>query len=435
MKNKKWLSFAGGVLLAGLSLSACNMNVRSDSAEKNWTVMVYMCADNNLDAAALNDINEMEAAKFDDENVNILVLADIKNEGTKLYQIRKDENGMNDTIISKSIASKKLGIVRGSDVNLNVAKSETLSNFISFCRKNFPAKHDALVIWGHGSGWRNVPYNDAEKKSRAVAFDDESRQFMPLPSLAQAIEMQCSEKKLDLIGMDTCFGLELEVLYELKDCAQWFAGVEGFEDADGWQYAKWFSSFDFASENDGSQMGLALEKQFIEKNDTNFGLIDLSKMEGLFEKFESFCENAAGVIKDAGSRKRVLETIRNKVINFYVAGADSDVVVDVLGFAKLLVSEDPSLSVLSAQLVSSVKEAVVTGRSYVVDRYPLGIYLCAVNSENEFQSDFSKLYINGADVEGQTKFVKESKWYVPSVERRGSVLDRLFGMTYFGEEE
>ena len=38
------------------------LNLTSYSAQPEWTVMVYLCADNNLEPDSIDDVDEMESA-------------------------------------------------------------------------------------------------------------------------------------------------------------------------------------------------------------------------------------------------------------------------------------------------------------------------------------------------------------------------------------
>ena len=55
------------VMNADTSLSA-------EFSERSWTIVVYMAADNDLEAAAILDINEMEAADFKSGGLTVLAL-------------------------------------------------------------------------------------------------------------------------------------------------------------------------------------------------------------------------------------------------------------------------------------------------------------------------------------------------------------------------
>jgi len=73
MKCKYTIIFI--LLILSIGLTGCFLfpPIKNDSAE--WTVMVYLDADNNLESAGINDINEMEIVGSSDD-VNVVVQVD-----------------------------------------------------------------------------------------------------------------------------------------------------------------------------------------------------------------------------------------------------------------------------------------------------------------------------------------------------------------------
>ena len=62
--------------------------VDSTANKSLWTFMIYMAADNELEAAALLDINELEAAEAVSDNLRIIVLIDKNGNGeTDLHKV------------------------------------------------------------------------------------------------------------------------------------------------------------------------------------------------------------------------------------------------------------------------------------------------------------------------------------------------------------
>ena len=97
------------------NLNGYSLVENTNQPKKQWTIMVYMAADNNLESAAVEDFNEMEASKYDRDKMNVIVLFDRNNlkdcsdqdewEGARLYEICRDENGMNNSLYFSSICS------------------------------------------------------------------------------------------------------------------------------------------------------------------------------------------------------------------------------------------------------------------------------------------------------------------------------------------
>lgn len=206
-----------------------------------WTVMIYLDADNNLESAGINDINEMEMVGSSSD-VNIVVQVDripysvlaANNEGylddtsngdwtnTRRYYITQDSDPYQ---ISSDLKSD-LG-------ELNMGDPQTLIDFASWAVANYPAKKYLLVIWNHGGGFRSTSL------TKDIAWDDTSggdRITMPeLEYALSAISTQAG-KNIDIVGMDACFMAMTEVAYQIKDYADILVASEETEPFNGWPY-------------------------------------------------------------------------------------------------------------------------------------------------------------------------------------------------------
>jgi hypothetical protein len=203
--------------------------------------MVYLDADNNLESAGIDDINEMEMVGSTTE-VNIVVQVDripysvlaANNEGytddisnsnwttTRRYYITQDF----DPLQINSQLKSDLG-------ELNMGDSQTLIDFTDWATINYPAKKYLLVIWNHGGGFRSLSL------TKDIAWDDTSggdRITMPeLEYALYAISAQIG-KKIDIVGMDACLMAMTEVAYQIKDYADILVASEENEPGDGWPY-------------------------------------------------------------------------------------------------------------------------------------------------------------------------------------------------------
>lgn len=190
---------------------------------KKWTVMIYMAADNNLDPAAIDDINEMAAVGSTDD-VNIVVQLDREiDELTRRLYITK--NGGYGTDVVQTLSE------------FNTGDPQVLVDFAGWATANYPAERYMLVIWNHGGGW----YEDTRRwiKKRNIAYDDGSQGdsidnaelVVALSSIKQMIG-----KNLDILGMDACLMAQLEVAYQIRDFVNIMIGSEEEEPTDGWPY-------------------------------------------------------------------------------------------------------------------------------------------------------------------------------------------------------
>jgi clostripain len=163
MNNKYAIIFV--LMILSIGLTGCFINPPIPNIPE-WTVMIYLDADNNLESAGINDINEMEMVGSSSD-VNIVVQVDripysvlaANNEGylddssnsnwtnTRRYYITQDFDPYQ---ISSDLKSE-LG-------ELNMGDPQTLVDFASWAVTEYPAEKYLLVIWNHGGGFRSPAY-------------------------------------------------------------------------------------------------------------------------------------------------------------------------------------------------------------------------------------------------------------------------------------
>ncbi|MFB2976683.1 clostripain-related cysteine peptidase [Microseira sp. BLCC-F43] len=245
---------------------------------RRWTWMVYMAGDNGkvfeqlkggkrlmapMEQQGYQDIQEMEAAGSTDE-VAILVQFDTLSDQEHTYRIYIRPNSEERVI--ENIPEQNTGDPR------------SLRDFIVWGIENYPAQHYAVILWNHGTGWkeddiyafarnrsvqlkasddevrslsRNTRLSSAfflssilevmqleDGESRAIAFDDSSLDFLDNAKLQQAFreaEAQTGQK-VSVIGMDACLMSMVEVAYQLRANANYMVASQEVEPLSGWPY-------------------------------------------------------------------------------------------------------------------------------------------------------------------------------------------------------
>ncbi|HND49516.1 MAG TPA: clostripain-related cysteine peptidase, partial [Anaerolineales bacterium] len=117
--------------------------------QAKWTVMVYISGDNNLEDYVVKDIELELGAIGSSANVQVIALAD-RGPGydtsygdwqtTKLFRVTQ---GMT--------ADGANAIADWGERNMG--DPQTLIDFVSYTKANYPADHYALIFWGHGWNW------------------------------------------------------------------------------------------------------------------------------------------------------------------------------------------------------------------------------------------------------------------------------------------
>ena len=228
MKYKYIIIFV--LLILSISLTGCFLFPPKDNTAE-WTVMVYLDADNNLESAGIDDINEMEMVGSTSD-VNIVVQIDripgydTSNSNwtnTRRYYITQDF----DPYIINSQLINDLS-------EQNMGNTETLINFADWTVNNYPAKKYLLVIWNHGGGFRSPAYT-----AKDIAWDDTNGgDKITMPELEDALFAISNQmgKNIDIVGMDACYMAMIEVAYQIKDYADILVTSEESEPNDGWPY-------------------------------------------------------------------------------------------------------------------------------------------------------------------------------------------------------
>jgi hypothetical protein len=152
--------FFAGVFLMSMTLFSNSARAEQAKAQKEWTFLLFLNGNNNLDYFGAYNINQMEEVGSN-ENLNMVVQwASIGKRTTKRLLVTKDNDTKN--VTSKTI--EDLG-------NIDMGDYKQLVNFIEWGAKNFPAKHYMVAVWNHGNGWQILNLG-AGAITRDISYDD-----------------------------------------------------------------------------------------------------------------------------------------------------------------------------------------------------------------------------------------------------------------------
>jgi len=185
------------------------------AAEKEWTFMVFINADNNLDEYGVLDQEEMAVVGSSDR-LDIVTLIDRYSGPATMNHI---ENGR---------------VVKLSDEGeLDMGDWRELVRFAKTAMARFPAKHYALVVWNHGSGWK---LKGAALKG--ISYDDSSKNHITTGQLGDALGeiSSAAGRKIDLFCMDACLMQMFEVAWAVRDGCDYIVASEETVPGDGYPY-------------------------------------------------------------------------------------------------------------------------------------------------------------------------------------------------------
>jgi hypothetical protein len=198
--------------------------------KREWTVVVYMAADNDLEKYAIADLLEMEAA-IPEEGVEVIVLVDrAKGEAvtrpdwtdSRVYRIRRDGNPK--TIVSPVLLEPG---------ELDMGDPAVLSEFVGSALNAFPARHNMLVMWDHGGGWASqcVDHDVPGSKEKSSLSIVEVRE-----GITRALR-RSNIGRLDVVAFDQCLMSQIETAAELSGLADVMVASEALVPAYGMPYS------------------------------------------------------------------------------------------------------------------------------------------------------------------------------------------------------
>lgn len=184
-----------------LGMTSCHWFNPEDETIYDRTVLVYMAADNSLSSFQKEDVDEMLKGAADiPANCRLLIYVD----DTDLPRILSIEQQKGRRPFAK--------VVQQYTSEHNSGDTETLRLAIEWATTNYPAESYGLVLWSHGSAW--VPAKAPAQ--RAICVD--SNNWMEIKDIADVL---AQSPHLDFILFDACFMQAVEVVYELREVADY----------------------------------------------------------------------------------------------------------------------------------------------------------------------------------------------------------------------
>ena len=381
------------------------------------TLVVYMAADNDLESYAIQNLKAMEHADF--SKMNVLVLLD-RSAGfdetngdwtdTRLFELIHDDTDSN-IIVSKRLSCPPLGLSNKVETELDMGNPSVLWNLMNFARNNYESEKYALIIWGHGTGWRYSNLNN----SRAVAIDDRSGSYMSVHDMGRALRNQ----GLSVIGFDTCFGGVFENVYELKNHAEYTVASPGITPSNGWDYKTLLEDLSHSYFTAKEIAELMAENSLV-----NSTIFTNQKLYSLMTDIEEFSKALAATINTSSVRNTVYSKLIS-IKSYSYTQYPCDMYLDIYSMAEnFKSSSDSSLASAAKKLQKTINSAARTNNA---ENAEIGIHFIPKNGPNTTAAYHSIDYIKDVDNADQCLFIKESQGWVPTKDgESGSLLDKLF---------
>lgn len=200
---------------------------------KAWTVLVWLAGDaEDLVEPMRQNLDALMAGGGSTPSIDVLV--------------HQDRHGPDNQHWMHVFADQAAGVAVSNE---GVPPARSLQAFLEWGVTQYPAERYAVILAGHGLGWRPILTAAPDDAGRfdlkstwgGFAFDATQKTVLDTPSLrtalAAVVDRQLGGQPFDLLLTDACLMQSLEVLVELADVARYIGGSEQVQPYVGLPYA------------------------------------------------------------------------------------------------------------------------------------------------------------------------------------------------------
>ncbi len=320
------------------------------------TIMVYMCGADleSRSGMASRDLQEMLSAGSSDK-VNLIVYTG----GAKQWQNNVVSSSTNQIY---QVKNGKLTLLEDNLGSVPMTKPDTLSGFIKYGAKNFPANRNILIFWNHGGG-STGGYGYDEKFATAGA--------MSLGGINKALKD--GGVTFDFVGFDTCLMATVENALLVSNYSDYLVASEETEPGVGWYYTDWLTALSKDTSMETLQIGRNIIDSFTAECErscpgqkTTLSLIDLSELsQTVPAELTDFAKTTSEQINS--NEYRAVSSARSSSREFASNKIDQ---VDLVDFANKVGTEEAKE--LSQTLLDAIKYNRTS--SNMTNAYGLSIY-------------------------------------------------------------
>jgi hypothetical protein len=347
-------AYSGGFdnLIGGQTSSASTFSyadvdsIPAGNASGKVTIMAYIIGSNleSENGCATMDIQEMCKAEIG-ENINLIIEAG----GAKRWQ--------NNIMTSGGVGRYR---VVGSGMQAledrgrkSMVEPSEVSDFINYCKTNYPADRYMFIFWDHGGGTL-AGFGSDELATGELSLDEISSVF------------KNSGIKFDFVGFDACLMGTVETAYALNGSADYLIAAEEEEPGYGWHYTGWLKALNKNPQLETEKLGSIIVDDFVASNgrqNVTLSVIDLKKISDVYSKLCELCANGNKEIA-SGNYSNIAKARKNT--KAYGGGQFEQ--IDIIDFCN-----KSGLAGADA-VVSAVKDAVVYHKTNIGSTNGLAMY-------------------------------------------------------------
>lgn len=393
--------------------------------KRDFVLLIYMNGSNleSKHQLATKDISEMLRSMSPNDDFAALLLMG----GTKTWHLDGivPQNISSDSITCSKITRNGFQKLASSE-GKSIGNPSTLTEFVDYGMREFPAERYGLIFWNHGAGSvTGFGYDE-------LYPDNTSLSLVEIHSGLQ--NARGGARRFAFIGFDACLMATLETASAIAPFADYMVASQELEPGEGWNYERVFGFLSRNPKAQGDEICREIVSSFVdyynskEPEQATLSAVDLSKISDLMENIgklskvkqaelasDSAAGDAVSYRQIAGSRAKT-KTFGMPTFTCY--GPD---MADVLDFCRN--ASKPEEASLVAEIEQNIKDAVIySGKSDNLSKEKicgLSIYFpcynlnTAKNLTEYYRCGFNGEYLN---------FVKTfSQEWLSGNRRKGSV--------------
>lgn len=334
--------------------------------QSKWTIMVYISGDNDLESYVVNDIETELAYTGSSTDVQVVALVDrIPGSDTsygdwsttKLYHVTKD---------MKADAASALDDWGEKDM----ADPQTLIEFVSWTKDNYPAEHYALYFWGHGWNWHPgyVMRDDTDDSTM-----DYHEQESAIPSLGF----------IDVVGYDGCNMASIEVFDLWHGHATAVTSSQEFVFSEGIQYDLVLTQLVDDSDMTADELAIATTRSATHDKTWSAVAVD-SRLDPLLDAVDAW---SLLLEEKLGANRKQYDRAFGATFSFWREPTDKDL-YDMAYEINRLVA-DPTLQTASQDVMNAFSDVVLEERHVRGYRDVHGITIYHISKASQKDLDYS----------------------------------------------
>ncbi len=357
LSNKKRLTLISMIITFLILLVGCSGNAQktksdtsTSSGNKNgtFTMMVYMVGSDLESENGFGTTNLKEMMKVgSNDKFNIIV----QTGGASKWHTSGISASTNQRWLVKKDKLEKIQDVGKADMG----KPDTLSDFVSWGMKSYPADKYGLVLWNHGGG-----------SIDGYGYDELTGNMLSLSDINSALNksVKANNKSFELIGFDACLMATLETGNILQPYSKYMVASEELEPGHGWNYTAITKAIADNPGISGDALGKVIADSFKARateqetvDEITLSVMRLDKIPDVVKSLEGLSDNIKTNIPD-NNKFNTIAKARGRAEGF---GQSSDGSSDMIDLADLAnkISSSSDYKQKGSDLVNAIKNAVI----------------------------------------------------------------------------